>query len=65
MNKNTYLALAILLFGLAFSFDLNLTNATQGPVWLWVDTPVVAAILASLSLMATVMFLAREKQQVS
>ena len=65
MHKNTYLALAILFFGLAFAFDLNLSNAAQGPEWLWVETPLVAAVLASISLVAVVLCLAAEKRQLS
>ncbi len=65
MHKNTYLALAIFFFGLAFAFDLNLSNAAQGPEWLWVETPLVAAVLASISLVAVVLCLAAEKRQLS
>lgn len=65
MHKNTYLTLAILFFGLAFAFDLNLGNAAQGPVWLWEDTPLIAAVLASISLLSVVLCLAADKQQVS
>lgn len=65
MHKNTYLALAILFFCLAFAFDLNLSNAAQGPEWLWVKTPLVAVVLASISLVAVVLCLAEERKQLS
>jgi hypothetical protein len=65
MNRNTYLGLAILFFCLAFSFDLNLSDTAQGPEWIWVEIPLVAALLASVSLVSVVLCLAAEKRQLS
>lgn len=65
MNKNTYVGLAILCLGLAFSFDFNLSTPSQGPEWLWAETPLVAMLLASISLISLVLYLAADEKPIS
>lgn len=65
MNRNTYLGLAIFFLGLAFAFDFNFSNAAQNPEWLWAETPLVGAALASLSLVAVILCLAAERKHLS